>query len=109
MNHSFMAAAAALLLGFAFAAPAKAVTHPPVNAGTALVIPAGDEENAEIYHDLQTGITPPKAMVGDDAIGAQGAATEHPKEGGSDGNVENEEVWHDLRPGVTPPPAAVGK
>ena len=104
MNHSFLTAGAALLLlgGFAVASPAQAVSPLSLKDTATLVIPAGDEENAEIYHDLQTGITPPKAMVGDDAIGEQDSATEHPKaegesEGAAKGNgdIEQKELQED--------------
>jgi hypothetical protein len=96
--------------GFVVAGPALAASPLPMNAAASLVIPVQDEENAEVWHDLRPGVTPPEAAVGkqEEEEVPKEAAPERPKEEGSGGNVENEEVWHDLRTGETPPPAAVG-
>jgi hypothetical protein len=109
MLHTLIKASAALALGsFAFAHPAGAVSSHPLQ-GPAFVIPAADEENEEVWHDLRPDVTPPDAAVGTEGKAAKDSATEPPKGEGSSGDEENEEVWHDLRPNINPPPAAVGE
>lgn len=104
MNHVIIAGAALALGGLVSAGPAQAVSPLSLRDTATIVIPAGDdEENAEIYHDLQTGVTPPKAMVGDDAIGGQNdSAAERPKgetEGAAksngNGDIEEKELQED--------------
>ena len=109
MFRSFINASAALALGgLAFAGSAPAVSPLAFNAAASLVVPVGDVENEEVWHDLRPDVTPPSAAVGNEGEAAKGSAVEPPKEEGGAGNVENEEVWHNLRPNITPPPAAVG-
>jgi hypothetical protein len=108
MRNAFVTAGAALVCGgLAFTGPAQAVAPLPLN-DTSLVIPAGDVENEEVWHDLRPDVTPPPAAVGTEEGPPEGAAMEHPKGEGESGNIENQEIWHDLDTGVTPPPAAVG-
>ncbi len=108
MRNAFLIAGAALVLGgLSCSGPAQAVSPLPLN-DTSLLIPAGDVENEEVWHDLRPDVTPPAAAVGKEEEHPEGAATEHPNGEGESGNIENEEIWHDLDTGVTPPPAAVG-
>jgi hypothetical protein len=54
----------ALALTSALVSPALAV-NPPLSRGAAsLVIAIQDEENKELWRDLETGQTPPEAAVG---------------------------------------------
>ncbi len=110
MLRSFIKASAVLAFGgLAFAGSAQAVSPLSFNDAASLVVPAGDVENEELWHDLRPDVTPPPAAVGNEGEAAKDSATEPPKEEGGAGDVENEEVWHDLRPNITPPPAAVGE
>ena len=110
MPHSFIKTSAVLfaLGSFAFAGQALAASPLPLNDTASLVVPVGDVENEEVWHDLRPDVTPPPAAVGNEGEAAKDSATEPPKEEGGSGNVENEAVWHNLRPNITPPPAAVG-
>jgi hypothetical protein len=55
---------ATLALTSAFVSPALAV-NPPLSRGAApLVITIQDEENKELWRDLETSQTPPEAAVG---------------------------------------------
>ncbi len=109
MLRPFITVSAALALGgLAFAGSAQAVSPSSFNDAASLIIPVGDVENEEVWHDLRPDVTPPPAAVGNEGEAAKDSATEPPKEEGGSGNVENEAVWHNLRPNITPPPAAVG-
>ena len=97
MLHSFIKAGAALLVlgGFAIVTPALAVSPLPLNDAASLVIPAQDEENAEVWHDLRPDVTPPEAAVGKQQEEApKDAAPEQPKEKGS-GDIEQKELQED--------------
>ena len=110
MLRSFIKASAALaLVGFAYASSAQAISPLSLNDAASLVVPVGDVENQEVWHDLRPDVTPPPAAAGTEGEAAKDSAMEPPKEEGGAGNVENEEVWHNLRPNITPPPAAVGE
>jgi hypothetical protein len=109
MLHSCIKAGAVLAAAsLAFAGQAFALSPHPLHPAATLVVPAGDEENEEVWHNLRPDVTPPRAAVGNQGEAEKGSAMEAPKGGGS-GDGENAEVWHDLRPDVTPPPAATGK
>ena len=97
MPHAFSKMGALLfaLGGFALASPAQAVSPLPLNDDALLVIPIGDEENAEIWHDLRPDVTPPEAVVGEEEEEApKSSATEKPKGEGS-GDVEQKELQED--------------
>lgn len=95
MPHAFIKTGAVLfaLGGFALASPAQAVSPLPLNAA-ALVTPIGDEENAEVWHDLRPDVTPPEAAVGEGEEAPKSSATEKPKGEGS-GDVEQKELQED--------------
>jgi hypothetical protein len=99
MTHAAIKATAALLLGgLAFAGPAWAVSPLTLNDAATLVIPVGDEENEEVWHDLRPDVTPPDAAVGKDGEAPKGYATEPPKEEGEGqggGDVEQKELQED--------------
>lgn len=96
MPHSFVKTGAIFfaLGGFALAGPALAISPLPLNDTTPLVSPVGDEENAEVWHDLRPDVTPPEAAVGKKEEAPQSAAPEQPKEEGS-GDVEQKELQED--------------
>ena len=97
MPNPFIIAGAALVLGgFAFAGPALAVSPLSLYDAAPLVIPVGDEENEEVWHDLRPDVTPPPAAVGSEQEAPKGYAAEPPKgeaEGG--GDVEQKELQED--------------
>ena len=51
---------------FTIVGPALALAPVSLNNSARLVIPIQDEENKEIWRDLQTGETPPEAAVGNE-------------------------------------------
>ena len=98
MTHACIKTGAALLVlgGFAFAAPALAVS-PLHFAADPVLIPVQDKENQELWHDLRPDVTPPEAAVGDDdPMAPKEAMPERPKEeqGGS-GNTEEKALKED--------------
>ena len=100
MTHAATKAAAAVLLGgFAFAGPAQAISPLSFNDAARLVIPVGDVENEEVWHDLRPDITPPPAAVDmGNAEAPKGSAVERPKEEGQaqgGGNIEQKELQED--------------
>ncbi|MGA7456295.1 MAG: hypothetical protein WBW51_03060 [Methyloceanibacter sp.] len=105
MRNAFATAGAALVFGgLAFSGPAQAVSPLPPYDATPLVIPAGDVENEEVWHDLRPDVTPPPAAVEKRGEEPEGSAKEEPRGAEGSGDVENQEIWHDLETGVTPPP-----
>lgn len=96
MPHSFIKAGTVLfaLGGFAAAGPAQAVSPLSLNDAAPLVIPVGDVENEEVWHDLRPDITPPPAAVGTEAEAPKEAAPERPKGEGS-GNAEEKALQED--------------
>jgi len=96
MAHALMKTGAALLVlgGFAAAGPAQAVSPLSLNDAAPLVIPVGDVENEEVWHDLRPDITPPPAAVGTEEEAPKEAAPERPKEEGS-GNAEEKALQED--------------
>ena len=104
MRNAFVTAGAALIFGgLAFTGPAQAVSPLPHYDATPLVIPAGDVEDQEVWHDLRPDVTPPPAAVGEGQEPPKETG-ERPKSEEGSGDVENQEIWHDLETGVTPPP-----
>ncbi len=104
MRNAFVTAGAALIFGgLAFTGPAQAVSPLPHYDATPLVIPAGDVEDQEVWHDLRPDVTPPPAAVGEGQEPPKEPG-ERPKSEEGSGDVENQEIWHDLETGVTPPP-----
>jgi len=95
MPHSFIKAGAAAfaLGGFALAWPAQALSPLHLD-GTALVIPAADQENEEVWQDLRPDVTPPPAAVGTEKEAPKSAAPEQPKGEGS-GDIEEKELKED--------------
>jgi hypothetical protein len=68
MLHSFLRAGAVLVsASLAGVGQALALSPLPLDTAAALFIPIQDEENKELWRDLQTGQTPPEAAVGNDA------------------------------------------
>jgi hypothetical protein len=66
MLHSSIKAGAVLAFAsLAGVGQALAVTPFPLNAA-AIFLPIQDEENKELWRDLQTGQTPPEAAVGNE-------------------------------------------
>ena len=76
---------------------ASSLCHPP------FVIPVGDVEDQEVWHDLRPDVTPPPAAVGQGQEPPKETG-ERPKIEEGSGDLENQEIWHDLETGVTPPP-----
>ena len=100
MTHAAIKVAAAVLLGgFAFAGPALAVSPLSFNDAARLVVPVGDVENEEVWHDLRPDITQPPAAVGtDNAEAPKSSAVERPKEEGAaqgGGDIEQKELQED--------------
>lgn len=97
MPNLFITAGAALVLGgLAFSGPVQAVSPLSLYDTAPLVIPAGDEENEEVWRDLRPDITPPPAAVGTEQEAPKGYTAERPKgeaEGG--GDVEQKELQED--------------
>ena len=60
------AGAVVALAIFTVVGPASALAPAPLNDFARLVIPIQNEENQEIWRDLQTGETPPEAAVGNE-------------------------------------------
>jgi hypothetical protein len=59
--------AGALLMVASFAGVGQALAFSPVRLDAAtLFVPIQDQENKEIWNDLETGQTPPPAAVGND-------------------------------------------
>ena len=95
MDHRLIKAGAALLLGAVLASPAYAVSPLSLN-NTALVIPVEDEENKELWRDLETEVTPPEAAVGDEEEAPKAAPPERPREEGKDSDdIEEKEMKED--------------
>jgi hypothetical protein len=89
MDHPLIGIGAAIVLGTAlFACPADA--HSPSSHHSFVLAQAGDEENAEVWHDLRPDVTPPEAAVGkSDETPKEEAHPEPRKEEGSrSGDVE---------------------
>ena len=66
LQLSIKAGAVVALAIFAIVGPASALAPGASNEPARLVIPIQDEENKEIWRDLQTGETPPEAAVGNE-------------------------------------------
>ena len=84
------------------APPPGRLAAPPLRAAP-FVIPAGDVEDQEVWHDLRPDVTPPSAAVGEGQEPPKQPG-ERPKSEEGSGDMENLEIWHDLETGVTPPP-----
>ena len=66
LQLSIKAGAVVALAIFAIVGRASALARGASNQPARLVIPIQDEENKEIWRDLQTGETPPEAAVGNE-------------------------------------------
>ena len=96
MLHSFIKAGAMLAFGsFALAGQALAVSPLPLNPTAPILIPAGDEENEEVWKDLRPDVTPPEAAVGNELVTPKGSAMERPKAEGQSGDMEQKELKED--------------
>ena len=98
MDHPFIKTGAAFMLGAFFAYPANAVSPPSLNDTASLLVPVEDEENEELWRDLQTEVTPPEAAVGETEEAPKAAEPERRKDEGSD-EIEEKELKED---GVIP-------
>jgi hypothetical protein len=68
--------AGALLIFASFAGVGQALAFSPVPLGAAtLFVPIQDQENKELWNDLETGQTPPPAAVGNEATRSWERAT----------------------------------
>jgi hypothetical protein len=66
LRSSIKAGAVVAFAIFTIVGPASALGPVSLNDAARLVIPIQDEENKEIWRDLQTGETPPEAAVGNE-------------------------------------------
>ena len=66
LQSSIKAGAVVAFAIFTIVGPASALAPVSLNHSARLVIPIQDEENKEIWRDLQTGETPPEATVGNE-------------------------------------------
>ena len=66
LQSSIKAGAVVAFAIFTTVGPASALAPVSLNDSARLVIPIQDEENKEIWRDLQTGETPPEAAVGNE-------------------------------------------
>jgi hypothetical protein len=66
LQSSIKVAVALVFASLAVVGQARAVSPVPLDAAAALFIPIQDEENKELWRDLQTGETPPEAAVGNE-------------------------------------------
>ena len=90
------------LAGLPSPAPPRPSRRSPHYDAAPFVIPAGDVEDQEVWHDLRPDVTPPSAAVGEGQEPPKQTG-ERPKSEEGSGDVENQER-HDLETGVTPPP-----
>lgn len=105
MLHALLKAGAALALGsFAFAGQALAASPVPYAAAPSLLVTVQDEENLEVWKDLQPDLTPPEAVTGKRDEAPEGPSVEKTPMGEGSGDIENQELFHDLETGITPPP-----
>ena len=65
-QSSIKAGAVVALAIFTIVGPASAFAPAPLNDPARLIIPIQNEENQEIWRDLETGETPPEAAVGNE-------------------------------------------
>jgi hypothetical protein len=89
MDHPFIKAGAALVLGAVLASPAYAVSPLSLADTASLLIPVEDEENEEVWRDLRPDVAPPEAAVGKEGEAPQAAPPERPKE---EGEIEEKEM-----------------
>ena len=66
LQSSIKAGAVVAFAIFTIVGPASALAPVSLNNSARLVIPIQNEENQEIWRDLQTGETPPEAAVGNE-------------------------------------------
>ena len=66
LQSSIKAGAVVAFAIFTVVGPASALAPVSLNDSARLVIPIQNEENQEIWRDLQTGETPPEAAVGNE-------------------------------------------
>jgi hypothetical protein len=66
LQSSIKAGTVVALAIFTIVGPASALAPVSLNDSARLVLPIQDEENKEIWRDLQTGETPPEAAVGNE-------------------------------------------
>ena len=98
MDHALIKIGAAVVLGTAlFACPAYALSALSHDHHSFLLAQAGDEENAEVWHDLRPDVTPPAAAVGrTDEAPKEAVQPQPPKDEGSrSGDVEEREMKQD--------------
>jgi len=99
MNHPFIKSGAALVLGVFLASPAYAVLPLPLNGTASLLSPVQDEENKELWRDMETEVTPPEAAVGKEGEAPKAASPQQPKEEGKDSeDIEEKEMREDGLP-----------
>ena len=66
LQSSIKAGAVVAFAIFTIVGPASALAPVSLNDSARLVIPIQNEENQELWRDLQTGETPPEAAVGNE-------------------------------------------
>ena len=66
LQSSIKAGAVVAFAIFTIVGPASALAPVSLNGSARLVIPIQNEENKELWRDLQTGETPPEAAVGNE-------------------------------------------
>ena len=66
LQSSIKAGAVVAFAIFTVVGPALALAPVSLNNSARLIIPIQDEENKELWRDLQTGETPPEAAVGNE-------------------------------------------
>ncbi len=98
MDHPISKIGATFVLGTAlFACPAYALSPLSHDHHAFLVAQAGDQENAEVWHDLRPDVTPPAAAVGrtDQAPKEEVQPEPRKEEGSRSGDVEEKEMKED--------------
>jgi hypothetical protein len=98
MDHPLIKIGAAVVLGTALlACPAYAHSPSSHNHHSFLLAQAGDEENAEVWHDLRPDVTPPEAAVGktDETPKEDAQPLPRKEEGSRSGDVEEREMKED--------------
>ena len=66
LQSSIKAGAVVVFAIFTVGGPALALAPVSLNDSARLIIPIQNEENKELWRDLQTGETPPEAAVGNE-------------------------------------------
>ena len=75
LQSSIKAGAVVAFAIFTVVGPALALAPVSLNDSARLIIPIQNEENKELWRDLQTGETPPEAAVGNEGQANEGQAS----------------------------------